>query len=60
MGQCNHVLISTLRIQEVRDETEDFWRDLVDWCESVPPGPNQAENLESISLENVDLEYATY
>jgi len=60
-SQCDDVLISLARIPKVRNEGEDFRRDLVDLCELVLPNVrNQAEDLESISLENVDLEHITH
>jgi hypothetical protein len=40
---------------KVRNGCEDFGRDPVDWCGPVPPEPNQAEDLESFLLENVEL-----
>ena len=60
MGQWDDVLISLARIPKVRNKAEDFGRDLVDWCELVPPNTNQAEDLESVLLENVDLEHIMY
>ena len=42
-------------IPEVRNESEDFRWDLVDWCEAVSPGSNQAEDLENVLLESVEL-----
>jgi len=47
-------------IPKVRNESEDFGRDLVDWCDRVSPEPNQVEDLESVLLENVELEYNKY
>ena len=41
---------------EVRDESEDFGWDPVDWREAVPPGPDQAEDLENVLLESIELE----
>jgi len=49
MGQCN----CTPTIQEIRDGSEDFGRDFVDRRELVFQGPNEAENLESVSLKNL-------
>jgi hypothetical protein len=43
------------RVPEIRNESEDFWGDLVDPGEAVPPRLNQAENLEYVLLESVDL-----
>ena len=45
-----------MRIPEVRNEGEDLRRDLVDRCEYILPNANQAEDLESVLLENIDLE----
>jgi hypothetical protein len=64
VGECNQVSISVVAviaavvavfIPKVRDESEDFGRDPVDWCNLVPPEPNQVEDLESVFLENVEL-----
>ena len=44
-------------IQKVRKEGEDFWRNLVDWCDAIPPGSNKEEDFESALLENVKLKY---
>ena len=60
MSQRNKVLVSFVRIPKVRDEGEDFGRDLVDWCEHVLPNANQAEDLKSVLLENTDLEHAKH
>ena len=49
VGQCN----CTPTIQEIRDGSEDFGRDFVDRRELVFQGPNEAENLESVSLKNL-------
>ena len=38
----------------------DFWRDLVDRCKHVSPDVNRAEGLNSVSLDNVDLEHAMH
>jgi len=46
-----------VRVPIVRNESEDFRRDPVDWCDRVPPGPNQAEDLESILFESVEPKY---
>ena len=45
-----------MRWPKVWKESEDFGRNLVDWCDAVSPGPNQVEDLESISFENIELE----
>ena len=42
-------------IPKVGKESEDFWRDSIDWCDPVSPGPNQVEDLEGVSLENIEL-----
>jgi len=52
MGERDYASISLACIPKVRDDSEDFGRDLVDWCGHV--------SLESVSLENVDLEYVTH
>ena len=44
-----------VHIPEVRNESEDFGWDPVDWRESVPPGQNQAEDLENVLFETVEL-----
>ena len=44
-------------IPKVRKEGEDFWRDLVDWCDAIPPGSNKEEDIESALLDNVKLKY---
>jgi len=43
-------------IPKVRDESEDFEREPVDWRNPISPGPNQVEDLESVLLENIKLE----
>jgi hypothetical protein len=57
VGQSDYVSVSVVvaLVPKVRNESEDFGRDPVDWCYPVPPGPNQVEDLESILLENVKL-----
>ena len=60
MGQRDDVLVSLVRITKVRNEREDFGRDLVDRCEFVLPNTNQAEDLESVLLEDVDLEHIAH
>jgi len=35
----------------------NFRRDQVNWCDGVPPEPNQAEDLESFLLERIELKY---
>jgi len=51
----NRVFVFGLCIPKVWDETEDFERDPVDWGEAVLQGPNEAENFESVLLEDIDL-----
>ena len=53
MGECNQVATSAVvvLVPKVWNESEDFGRDLVDRCESVPPGPNQAEDFLSQNVE---------
>ena len=60
MSQCDKVFISLVFVPKVWDEGEDFWRDPVDWCEHILPNANQAEDLESVPLENIGLEQATH
>jgi hypothetical protein len=58
MGKRNQVSVSaaTVFIPKVRDESEDFGRDPVDWRDTVPPEPNKVEDLKRVLLENVELE----
>lgn len=44
-------------MQKVWNESEDLGRDLVDGCDSVPPRPDQQEDIEGVLLESVKLEY---
>lgn len=60
MGQYDYVLISPVLVSlalipKVWDKSEDFGRDPVDWCDSVSPGPNQAEDFGNALLENIEL-----
>ena len=57
VGQCNDVSIPPAQIPGARNEGEDFGGDPVDWGERVLQGPNQAEDFESVPLENIDLEH---
>ena len=41
----------------VRNESEDFGRDLVDQWGHIPPVPNQVEDLKGVLLENIELKY---
>ena len=61
MGECDQVSISVVivLIPKVRNESEDFGRDPVDWCHPVSPEPNQVEDLKSFLLENVELKCDT-
>jgi len=59
MGQRDHIFVPVVRIPEVWDESEDFGRDAVDRSELVPPGPDQAEDFESVLLEDVELKRET-
>ena len=40
---------------EVRNESENLGRDAVDRGKGVPPGTDQAEDVESVLLKNADL-----
>jgi len=58
VGQPNQGLVelgSAVQIPGVRNESEDFRRDLVDRGKPVLQAPNLAEELESALLEIVDL-----
>ena len=57
VGQRDEVSISPAQVPATRNESKDFWRDPIDWGERVLQGPNQAEDLERVPLENVDLKY---
>ena len=59
MGYCDQVFISVAHTPEIGNEGEDFGRDPVDWGEPVLQEPNQAEDLESIQLEIVNLIHDT-
>jgi len=48
-------LVSDVLVPEVGDEGEDFRRDAVDRCETIPPGSDQAEDLGSVLLEGTYL-----
>jgi len=60
VGQRDHAPLSVVCIPKVREESEDFWRDSVDWCGSVPPGLYQLENLENTFLKDIKLEPNTH
>ena len=55
MGQWNRAYVFVRSSPVVWNESEDFRRDPVDWGELVLQGQNQADDLESILLEKVDL-----
>ena len=40
-----------MRIPKIRDESEDFGRDAVDWGDPVPPGSEQAEDFGGMDLK---------
>ena len=55
VSQCDCVLVPVVLTPEVGNENEDLGRDAVDWGELVIPGPDQVEDLESITLESLNL-----
>ena len=57
MGQRDDVFVSVVHVPEVRDKSENFGGDPVDWCQPIFPEPNDAENLDSVLLEDVELEH---
>lgn len=59
MGQCDEAFVSVVHIPEIRNESENFGRDAVDWGEPVLQEPNQVEEIESVQLEIVDLKHDT-
>jgi len=46
-------------MQKVRDESEDFGRDTVDWRKPVPQGFYEPEDLYCVLLEIIDLKHGT-
>jgi len=61
VGQCDYVSVFIASFApKVRKESEDFGRDLVDWCGRVPPGPNEAENLDCVLFKNIELKDDAY
>ena len=46
-------------MQKVRDESEDFGRNPADGRKPVLQGPDQAEDLQSVPLEIIDLKHDT-
>jgi len=57
VGQRDYTFVFIVGLApKVRKDGEDLGRDLVDWRDAVLPGPNQVEDLESVSLKNVDLD----
>ena len=55
MSQFNRGLVLDVLVPEVRDKSEDFWRDAVDRCKAVPLRTDQAEELGSVLLKSRDL-----
>jgi len=43
----------------VRNESENFEGNPVDWGDPVLQRPNEAEDLESVPLETIDLKHDT-
>ena len=60
MSQCDNVLVSVAHVPKVWNESEDFGRDLVDRREYVSPNANQAEDLEGVLFEGVELKVNAY
>ena len=57
--QRDHISVPiVVFVPKVWKESEDLWRDPVDRRDVVLPGPNQAEDLESVLLENIKLKYS--
>ena len=59
MSQCDRCSVSDVLVPEVRDESEDIGRDLVDWCKPISLVPDEAEDFKRVLLESVDLEDVT-
>ena len=59
MSQGDSCLVSDILVPEVGNESENLGRDLVDWCERVPPESDQGEDFGSVLLKSVDLQEAT-
>ena len=60
VGQCDHVSASLVgTVPKVRDDSEDFGRDPVDWGKPVLQGPGPAEDLERVQVEKINLENDT-
>jgi len=59
VGHCDQAFVVVANIRVVHNESEDFGRDLVDWGKPVLQRPNEAEDLESVPLETIDLEQDT-
>ena len=56
MCQRDHISVPiVVFVPKVWKESEDLGRDPVDGSDAVLPGPNQFEDLESVLLENVEL-----
>ena len=60
MSQCDRSLGLAVLVPEVRNESEDLGGDPIDWGEPVSPVSDQAEDLESVLLKNVDLKEGTF
>ena len=45
-----------MAVPKVRDDSEDFGRDPVDWGKPVLQGPGPAEDLERVQVEKINLE----
>ena len=56
VGQPDQSLIPFTVFPVVWNHGEDIWRDPIDEGESVPRRSNQAEDLQCITFESVDLE----
>ena len=55
MSQCDCGSVSDVLVPEIRNDSEDLGRDLVDWREPVPPVSDETENFGSVPLKNVNL-----
>ena len=58
MGQRDQLSVSlAVAVPEVRDESKDFGRDLVDRGQSIPQGPDQAEDFEGTLFKGSGLKH---
>jgi len=58
MGERDYVFVPiAVLAPKVRNETKDFRRDLANWCNPVPPGPNEVEDFESVLFNDIELKY---